>query len=93
MVKASSFLQSLLDQIDHDIVTGTDGRLDRCLALLDQGLGVAQPHVRSVGQTGDPHQVRKILGLCIQEHLHGKIRSELRDAQGPQLAAADVLRA
>ena len=44
-----------------------------------------------MGQSGDPHQVRKIFGLCIQEHLHGKVRSEFRDPQGSQLTAADIL--
>lgn len=37
-----------------------------------------------MGQTGDTHQVGEILGLGVKKHLHGKVRTELRHAQGPQ---------
>ena len=80
------------DQIDHDIVTGTDGRLNGGRPLLDQLLGISQPDVGSVSQSGDPHQVGKIFRLGIDQHLHGEVGSKLRNAQSPQLAAADILR-
>jgi len=38
--KRKTFLKPLLDQIDHDIITRTDRRLNRCLPLLDKRLGV-----------------------------------------------------
>ena len=45
-----------------------------------------------MGQTGDTHQVGEILGLSVKKHLHGKVRTELRHAQGPQGTAADIVR-
>ena len=43
----------LIDQIGHDIVTGTDRRRDCRLPALNQFLGVVKPHVRSMGQPRD----------------------------------------
>ena len=45
-----------------------------------------------MSQTGDTHKVGKILGLGINKHLHGEIRTELRHAQRSQLTSADILR-
>ena len=59
MVNESLTLQSLIDQVDHDIITGTDGRGNRRLSLLDQCLCIPQPYVRTMGQTGDTDQIRK----------------------------------
>ena len=42
-------IQPLADQVDHDIVTGTDGRGNGGFSFQDQRLGIAQPYVRSVG--------------------------------------------
>ena len=44
-------IKSLLDKVDHDIVTTTDTGIDGCLALLDKGLGVTEPNVGTVGKT------------------------------------------
>lgn len=44
----------------------TSEAIDRTKAdQIDQGLGVAQPYVCTMRQTGNPHQVRKILGLGV----------------------------
>ena len=74
-------LQALLDQITHDIVSRTDGRGNRRLSFLDQRLRIAQPYVRTVGQTGNPDQIRKALRFRVHKHLHGKLRTELRNTQ------------
>ena len=81
-----------LDQVDHDIVTGTDGRGNGGRAAHDQILGVAQPHVRAVGKPRNAHQVREGLGLGIDYHLHGEVGAELRNPQDSQLCAPDLVR-
>ena len=81
-----------MDQIDHDIVTGTDRGGDGRLSFLDQHLGVSQPHVGSMGQSGDTNQIGEIFRFRIDQHLHGEIRTELRHAQTAQFTSADILR-
>ena len=81
-----------MHQIYHDIVTAADGRGQLAGACLDQILGISQPHIRTVGQSGDPYQIREILRIRIDHHLHGEVRSELRDSQGPEGCAIDILR-
>ena len=90
--KRKTFLKSLLDQIDHDIITRTDRSLNRCLALLDERLGIPQPYIRTMGQTRDTHKVRKILRLRVNQHLHREIRTELRNPERTKLTPADILR-
>ena len=55
--KGKSLFQSLLDQIDHDIITRTDRGLDRRLSFLNECLGISQPHIGTMGKTGDTHKV------------------------------------
>ena len=90
--EGQSLVQPLGNQIDHNVVTGTDGCLNGCLSLLNQGLGISQPHIRAVGQAGNPHQVGKVFGLGVKKHLHCKVRTKLRHSQSSQGAAADILR-
>ena len=85
-------LQPLGDEVDHDVVTGTDGGLNGTFSLVDQLLGVAHPHVGAMGQSRDPHQVGNIFWLCVQQHLDGEVGAELRDTQGAALGSPDVLR-
>ncbi len=51
MVNESS-LSSPIDQVDHDIITGTDGRGNGRFSFLDQCLCITQPHIRTMGQSG-----------------------------------------
>ena len=39
--EGQSLLQAPADQVDHDVISGTDGSLNGCLSLLDQSLGIA----------------------------------------------------
>ena len=92
--KGRSFLQSLAAiQIDHDIVTGADGRLESLPCPPGSGSGhfpATRPFHGTVPD--DPHQDQKnICGFVSSKHLHSKIRSELRNTQRSQLTAADVL--
>ena len=73
-------LHAHLDQIQHDIITGTDCRGNGRHAAHDQILCIAQPYVGTVGQTGDTHQIGKRLGFRINNHLHSKVCTELRNA-------------
>ncbi len=81
-----------MDEIHHNIVARTYSGGNRRFAFLDQRLRVAEPHVRAVGKPGYPDQIGKFLRLGVNNHLHGKIRTKLRDAERPKGAAADVLR-
>ena len=47
----------LSDQVDHDVISGTDGSGDRTDLVHDQILGIAQPYIRSVGKSRDADQV------------------------------------
>ena len=80
------------DQVHHNIIPRANRRGDRRLSLLNQSLGVPQPYIRTMSQSGNPYQIRKCLGLCVNQHLHGKFRTELRNSQSAQLTAADLLR-
>ncbi len=68
-------------QIGHNIVPRTDCCRQRTIALLNKVLGIVQPHVGPVGETGNPNEVRKIFRLRIPQHLHDKFRTELRHSQ------------
>ena len=72
-------VQSLGDEIQHDIVPAAHRLQNAGSAADDQLPGVAQPHVGSVGEAGEPHQGVEILGLGIYQHLTGKTGVELRD--------------
>ena len=70
-----------MNQIHHDIVTGRDSILDGTLPAADKVLGVAQPHIRTMGETGDTHQVREHVRIGVVNHLSRKRRTEFRDAE------------
>ena len=79
-------LNALVQQIGHDAVTGPDDIRNGAGAVVDEILGVAQPYVRSVGQTGNLQKVAELLGLGIQQHLDGKARAHFRNSQTAGLA-------
>ena len=84
-------VQPVVNQIQHDAVTGTDYLTDVAGAAFDEILRIAQPYVGAVGQTGNLQQIRKILRLTIQQHLPDKRRAHLRDGKGAGFAV-DLLR-
>ena len=82
----------MIDQIDHDIVSGTDRSGNRCLSRFDQNLCISKPHIRSVGQTGNTDQIRKRLRIGILYHLDYEICTEFRDSKASQITAVNILR-
>ena len=75
------------DQEQHDVVPATDGLADLGGARGDQVLGVAQPHVGSVGEAGQADQDIELVGLGVLQHPPDEGGAELRDgsaAGGPQ---------
>ena len=90
--KRKTTLHTLADEIDHNVISGTDCSGNGCLSFLDQGLGISQPHVCTVGKSGNTYQVGKIFRLGIHKHLHGEISTKLRNSQAAKLAAANILR-
>ena len=63
--EGKSLLQSHTDQVDHDVVSGTDRRPNGSFPLLNQSLGISQPYVRAVGQSGNADQIREIFRLGV----------------------------
>ena len=90
--KCKAALHSHTDQIDHNIVSGTDRCGNGSLSFLDQSLGISQPYVRTMSKSRDPDQIRKILWLGINKHLHGKVCTKLRHTQTAKLAPSNILR-
>ena len=90
--EALARVHSLLNQVHHDVVAAADRRLKRRGVRLDQHLRISLPHVRPVRESRDPDQVRESLRLRLEHHVHGEIRSELRNAERPEPAAHDLLR-
>ena len=80
-------LQTLVHQVYHDTVTGTDNGGNIASTRLNQVLCIAQPHVGAVGQTGYLHQVGEGLRLTIQQHLAGKAGTHLGNGQRTRFAA------
>jgi len=55
--KGKLAVHPFINQIGHNIITGTDGRRDRRFPLQNKSLGIIQPHIGSVRQSGNPDQV------------------------------------
>ena len=72
-------VKALGDQVQHNIVTAAHRFQNAGGAAEDQFPGVAHPHVRTVGEAGEPYQRIEILGLGVNEHLAGEPGVELRD--------------
>ena len=55
--KCQTTLYPFTDEVDHDVISGTDGRGNGCFSLLDQHLGIAKPYVRTMGKSCNTDQV------------------------------------
>ena len=75
-------VKALGDQVQHNIVTAAHSFQNAGGAAEDQLPGIAHPHVRTVGEAGEPHQRIEILGLGVNQHLAGEPGVELRDGHG-----------
>ena len=67
------------DEVEHNIVTGTDGLVHRGGLGVDEVLGVAQPHIGTVGIATDPHQEVELLRQGIQQNATGEAGIEFRN--------------
>ena len=85
-------IHPLVNQIGHNIVTGTDCRGNRGLSRANQFLGIVKPHIRSMGKSGNPNQIRQGLRLGIHHHLNNKIRSKFRYPKASHRTSSDILR-
>ena len=90
--KGKTTFHTLTDQVDHNIITGTDCRGNSSFSLFNQCLRISQPYIRTVGKSGNTDQIRKIFRLGIHKHLHGEISTKFWNSQTAKLAAADILR-
>ena len=80
--EAAQLVHAHGDEVEHDVISTADGLGDRGGARQDQVLGVAQPHVSAMRETGQAQEGVKVLGLGVDEHPTGKAGAELRDAAG-----------
>ena len=85
-------VHSLVDQVGHDIVTGTDRRGDRRFPGADQFLRIVEPYICPVRQARDTDQVRQGLRFRIYHHLNNEVRSELRDPKTANRTSPDIIR-
>ena len=90
--KGKCTFHSLVDQIDHDIVTGTDCRRNGCFSGFYKFLCISKPYIRSMGQTGNSDQIGQCLWLCVLHHLDNEVRTELRDSKTSKLTPINVFR-
>ena len=75
-------VQAFGDEIEHDVVPAAHRLQNAGRAPHDQLPGVAQPHVRPVGEAGKPYQSVEVLGLGVHQHLAGEAGVELRNGHG-----------
>ena len=75
-------LHAFGDQVNHNVVTAADTLIDRSDALDHQIADVAGPHIGTVREAGKAHQRIELLGLCVHQHLAGKVRAEFRNTDG-----------
>ena len=85
------FFDTVANEGQHDIISGTDNLRNGTRLVGDQLLGVTRPHVSTVGQTRDLEQIREGLGLTFLQHLDNEAGTQLGKSQGTQ-GAADILR-
>ena len=83
-------LHALVDQVIHNIVTAAHAFVQLGCTGADNVLRVAQPHVRTVAQTGNAYQLLHGRGLGIVQHTAHEGRAEFRNAEGA-CAAIDLL--
>ena len=81
-----------IDQISHNIVTGTDCRGNCCKSFTDKLLRISQPYICSVGKAGNTDQIRKTGWLCLLNHSDYKICSKLRNSQTSKRTSSNILR-
>ena len=91
--KRKSTLHTLADQIDHNIISGTDGSR-KWLPFLPRSVSGHFPATRLYRGKVRQYVPRseKYFGLVSHEHLHGEISTKLRNSQAAKLAAANILR-
>ena len=91
-LEGHGFLHAHGNQIGHNIVSCTDRCRQGRLAFLDQSLGVAQPYVCTMGQAGNPDQLRHGGRPGIIQHAHNEFGTKFRHAQRADVNAAVLLR-
>ena len=74
-------LHAVLDEIVHHVVTGGNRLLQFHRTILDKVLGIVQPHVGAVGETGNSYQFREILRPRVFEHAADEGGAVFREAQ------------
>ena len=79
--KGHGRVQTMINQIEHDTVSGTDNLTDGAGSALNQVLRVAKPYIGSVRQTGNLQQIRKVFRLTVKQHLANKRGSHLRNCK------------
>ena len=82
-LKRPLFRHATGDQVEHNVIPASNGLVDGgCLGGYEV-LGIAQPHIRAVGEAGQPQQRIKPGGHGVHEHPPGEPGIELRNGHGP----------
>ena len=90
--KGKTALYPHADQIDHNIISCTDGCGNGSLSLFNKSLGITKPYVCTMGKSCNTHQIRKIFRLGVNKHLHGKVCTKLRNSQTSKFTSFNIFR-
>ncbi len=91
-IKSRAIFHTGMDQVSHNIISGTDGRRQGTVTPGNIILGIIQPYIGSMGQTGNANQIRKVFRLGIPEHLHNKICTKFRNPKTSQVTSHQIIR-
>ena len=79
--EGQTIIHTVMDQIDHDVITTTDNIRQRDIVLADECFGIAQINICSVGKTGNLQQFRKCVRTCLLQHSPDKARPEFGNSE------------
>src|SRR5699024_1639287 len=78
-VKGERRIESLLHQINHNIITETNNVRQLTNSVVDQFLRITKPYIRTMGKPGDNNEFFKCFWLRILKHLSDKACTEFRN--------------
>ena len=83
-------LESVADQVVHDVVSTSDNVRNIADALFNEVLRVIRPNVGTVRESGNLQKVGKVSRLCLLNHLHNESRTEFGQTAGAEIGV-DIL--
>ena len=85
-------VMSLLDKVNHNIISCTYSCRNCCFSLFNKSLCISKPYIGTMCKSCNSYQIREILRFSIHKHLHGKICTKFRNTERSKFTAAYILR-